>query len=55
MKKDSCSYVAPEAEVVVIGPCREVCQSPVGNLKFGNSGAAGGDIYDDDVVDGGTL
>ena len=55
MKHYSCSYVAPEAEVIAIGPCREVCQSPVGNLKFGDTGAAGGEIYDDDVVDGGTL
>ena len=56
MKLSSCAYVAPEAEVVAIGPYREICQSPgAGNLHFGNSGAAGGEIDDNDVVDGGLL
>ena len=56
MKLHFCAYAAPESEVLEIGPYREICQSPgSSNLKYGNPGAAGGSIDDDDIVDGGTI
>jgi hypothetical protein len=52
----ACAYLAPTAEVIEIEPFRDICQSPGGgNLKFGNQGAAGNEIGDDDIVDGGTI
>ncbi len=50
------AYVAPSAEIFEFCPGRVICQSEPGrSVVYGDEGKAGGDINDDNYVNGGAF
>ncbi|MBQ3659727.1 MAG: hypothetical protein IJS70_00930 [Bacteroidales bacterium] len=50
------AYVAPAAEIFEFCPGRVICQSEPGrSVVYGDEGKAGGDINDDNYVNGGAF
>ncbi|MBO4536650.1 MAG: hypothetical protein J5702_05530 [Bacteroidales bacterium] len=51
------TYISPETEVFEVCPAAVICQSPngVNVTNYGDNGAPGGGINDDNYIDGGVL
>lgn len=48
------TYQTPKTEVFEICPCEVICQSPGVTLSnYGDEGAAGGTINEENIVNGG--
>ncbi|MBR3029755.1 MAG: hypothetical protein IKH93_01220 [Bacteroidales bacterium] len=49
-------YKTPESDILEVNLCWVICQSVAGRqVVYGDEGKAGGDINDDNYVDGGTF